>query len=151
QSVSQRVCNLKDYINVPLSEIKKSLVKAFCASEIKEIPLPLIHPYQQALLNKEYIQGKKKQYNYHNQLNFKGGNIACDLLVKDGKIRDLAFSGDFFLLKDDDILIKDLINIPYERSQICDIVKACNISSCILEMDTATFTTLLVGGELKHE
>ena len=55
------------------------------------------------------------------------------------------------MLKDDDILIKELINIPYEKKEICDIVKASNISSCILEMDTATFTTLLVGGELKHE
>lgn len=151
QSVSQRVCNLKDYINVPLSSIKKSLITAFCTNEIKVLPLAVIYPYQQALLNKEYIQGKKKQYNYHNQLNFKGGNIACDLLIKDGKIRDLAFSGDFFMLKDDDILIKGLINIPYEKKEICDIVKASNISSCILEMDTATFTTLLVGGELKHE
>ena len=146
ESVRQRIANLKPETTASMEDIKKALIGAFCDQEETNLPLVEIEPYQNHLASQEFIEGKFGQSNYHYTLRFGKGTIEVSMLVVGTRIAELQFQGDFFALQDLDILIKHLINIPYEKNAICDILKNVKIEDYILGLSNAEFLQLLTEG-----
>lgn len=97
QSVRQRVTNIADYLNEPLSlaEFKQYLAKQFAAVDVELSSNEEEFVLRQA---KQYadVQLHQPDFSFTQSGDFKGGHVELQFDVHHQKIDHLHFSGDFF-------------------------------------------------------
>lgn len=97
QSVRQRVTNIADYLDEPLSltEFKQYLANQFVATEVELSPQDEAVVLRQA---EQYadVQLHQPDFSFSQSGEFKGGHVEVQFDVHHQKIENLHFSGDFF-------------------------------------------------------
>lgn len=74
----------------------------------------------------EYVYGKNPVFDYSCKKRFAGGSVAFHACVKEGKITECKFDGDFFYDGDISALTSGLTGLEFESEQIADVLKKNN-------------------------
>lgn len=145
KSVSERVINLKPYLLLTKNELMDYLLENI---EGEIIPLS-IEQYQKAkqkepqFLTEEWIQGNNPKYTYRNKKYFPFGNLDVYLVIKNNKIKDVAFKGDFFEKKDLEEFYQHLLDATFDYQKIKKVLSLYDISEYIEKATNENLLELL--------
>ncbi|WP_322961018.1 lipoate--protein ligase [Mycoplasmopsis cynos] len=126
KSARQRVINLSDVLEqkIPTSEFiwKFALfLKEKYHAEIVEIPekyIKKIPEVQKIRSSKEWVLGKNPEFSFFSEKKLDGGILGINANVKENKITQIKFEGDFLTLLGTEYIEKLLINQDFEKANI---------------------------------
>lgn len=126
-SVRSRVANLKSYLNKELSihDFKDHLLNCFFEEmPIEELKFPtsargaIEHSVKHKFSTWEHNFGASPAFSIQKKKKFTAGIVQIGLEVKDGKIEEAKFTGDFFANIPVEVLEQSLININLNENDI---------------------------------
>ncbi len=117
-SVRKRVTNLKEHLAIDIEEFKHYLRKNLCDSEIvlSEADVALIEKIMAGYLDPDFIYGKNPDYSLIRKKHVNAGMIEVSLVIKNNIVKKINMLGDFFLIGDEDLFLRRLINKPFTKA-----------------------------------
>ncbi len=153
KSVRSRVANISDFLNQPMSiETFKEHILAHIfpgAVPIPEYPLgaegwaAVRQLAAERYRSWEWNYGRSPDFSVEKRRRFPGGEIIARLDVKEGMIRTVEFSGDFFAQVEPAALERCLIGIRYRREDIARAVQNDALVQYFSGLDLQTFGAFL--------
>ena len=131
KSVRDRVTNISDHMENPVSdqEFKRLMVSRLMGSEgtVYRLTAEELARVQKIADEKfgsrQMIFGASPKYSILRTGRFEGGKIEFTISVKQGKISDIAVSGDFFGTVDTEEFAAVLKGCPYERIAVLEALR----------------------------
>lgn len=151
KSVSERVINLKPYLSLSKYELMDYILENI-EGEIVPLKEELYHKAKQIepkFLTEEWIQGNNPNYTYRNKKYFPFGNFEVYLVIKNNKIKEVAFKGDFFEKKDLNEFYQHLIDTAFDYQAINKVLSSHPISDYIEKASNENLLELLFEEEKK--
>lgn len=125
KSVQSRVGNIKDYIpaDMTLKEFWDRILLELTDGGVEKCTLSQSELAQIAedaekYRSWEWTYGKSPEYSFKNRARYPGGTLEVCLLVKDGKIEQAAFVGDFMAVEDTAPAVEALKGVKMKREDI---------------------------------
>ncbi len=137
KSVKSRVTNINEHLKTPVSP--EDFIKGLCESVLnthKNAEIYSLSPKDTQKIGEiqrekydkwEYNFGFKQNFSVTNRKKFDGGILECHLDLKDGRISDIKFFGDYFCKKDTVELQQMLKNVPFTPKDLSEKLKDINI------------------------
>ena len=154
KSVKSRVANISEYLPAPLTleYFKDCLMKCLFADTplipytLSPSDLAAVHALQQhRYATWEWNYGYSPAYQLHRKMRFEGcGEIEVYLDVKNGKIADLVFFGDFFGQKDTSKLKELLTGTKFEETALTEALASIDVDQYFHGLDKSAFLKLLM-------
>lgn len=140
-SVRSRVTNINEYITEPMSMhdfkalLQENILKDAGDFSIYELSTADRQEIEK-LRREKYMTwawnyGESPGFNVRNSARFEWGRLECCLDVKKGIIANCVFYGDFFALRDIEELAILLINNPYNRIALAEIIAHIKLANFI--------------------
>lgn len=148
KSVRERVINLKNYLKITKKELIFALESEFLAPKIKigEDELKIIRQLEIKYLSKSWIFDKKPPFTYKNKMRFECGEIEILINIKNNKIKNISFLGDFFNIGSLKELEDKFIDISYDINIIRSLLNDFNVNEYIDKLNNEELIELLFGG-----
>ncbi len=122
ESVRQRVALLKDYTHPTVEEVQTALKNNLCREEriLTAAEMACIEEMEQEYLMPDFIFGHNPRYTVVHSGRIDGvGEISVSLEMKNGIIKKVQLSGDFFATGDiGQHIISPLMGLPLERQRL---------------------------------
>ena len=122
ESVRQRVALLKDYTHLTVEEVQTALKNNLCREEriLTAAEMAGIEEMEQEYLMPDFIFGHNPRYTVVHSGRIDGvGEISVSLEMKNGIIKKVQLSGDFFATGDiGQHIISPLMGLPLERQRL---------------------------------
>ena len=154
KSVRSRVTNISDHLprTMTVLEFKDYLMgyimKQNQMSELQNLTTEEEAIVEQLVAKKyqtwEWNYGKSPEYSMNKKIRTKGGSVQVVADVREGRIRDLQFFGDFFGEKDPQELIDRLIGIRLDKQSVADALANMNINDYFHNVTTEEIIDLLI-------
>ncbi|MFA5449795.1 MAG: lipoate--protein ligase [Clostridia bacterium] len=153
KSVSSRVANILPYINdiKDIGEFKEYLFLNIMASlNGREIALTADdYNIAEELANKKYRThswnfGGERPFNIRREKRFATGTVAAEIYVDGGKIKDIAFSGDYFAEAEQDEIAALLRGVPYERGTVSDVLSKVDTNKYFFGVSQDEIVSLII-------
>ncbi|QWC00557.1 lipoate--protein ligase [Mycoplasmatota bacterium] len=145
-SVRKRVTNIKDHLDITIEDFKAFIKKniadediTLTNDDIKQIEAIEASSY----LLDQFIYGKNPNYTMIKKGKVKAGLFEISLELKNNVIKKMNILGDYFIIKDEDELVKTLINQNYDRLSIEKVLKDINVSDYIYDLTNEDFLDIL--------
>ena len=90
----------------------------------------------------EWNFGKSPEYELKRKIKTKGGIVQAFTDVKDGKIRDVCFYGDFFGMEEPNLLAKKIIGTEHSKEALKLVLSNSNINNYFNNVTIDEFLTL---------
>jgi lipoyltransferase/lipoate-protein ligase len=146
KSIHQHVDFLKNYINLSLPEFKDFVHQHLCEEDymLCEEDIRQIEQLEQEYLSDEFIYGKNPRYTLIKKHRIENvGEFEARIEVKNGIIRSVNLTGDYFLVGDlDKGLLDKLKGVPLEAGAISRILPD-RIDDVIMNLMKIDFIALL--------
>jgi len=151
KSVRSRVTNISDHLQSPLridefkNYLKDHILKEPAAvyylspEDKKEVNLLR----QEKYLSWAWNYGKSPGFNHRKAQRFAWGKMECCLQVSRGVIESCFFYGDFFFQRDINELAALLINRPYCRQEIAELLSSLDLNSYIINLEPQQLLNIL--------
>lgn len=137
-SVRQHVANLAEYIPVGIEEFKSFVRRRMCDGTITLSPgqVRSIGEIEKEYASEEFIYGSNPRYAFIKKgRTAKAGEFELRMELKNGIIKKLNVSGDYFLTGDlDKELTARLRNVPYEETAVRRALKDARLEDVILHL-----------------
>lgn len=121
-SVRQRICLLKDYIQLTLPEFMKFVHDEMCDEDLMlaAADVKAIEELEQQYLSHDFIYGNNPRYTVVKKRHIEGvGELEARLELKNGIIRSVNMMGDYFLVGElDSQLLDKLKGLPLDHDAI---------------------------------
>lgn len=151
KSVRSRVTNIIDHLNAAISIDE---FKNYLKSHILKDPSAIYYltPSDKEEINRlrqdKYLSwawnyGKSPGFNLKKSQRFDWGKIECCLEVRRGVIKSCLFYGDFFFQRDIKELADLLINQPYRREVITELLNSLDLNSYIINLEAKQLMDIL--------
>lgn len=122
ESVRQRVALLKDYTHMTVEEVQEALKNNLCREEriLTAAEMAGIEEMEKEYLMPDFIFGHNPRYTVVHSGRIDGvGEISVSLEMKNGIIKKVQLSGDFFATGDiGQHIISPLMGLPLERQRL---------------------------------
>ncbi len=144
KSVSARVCNIGEEIDMDIDSFSKYICDYVKDSEIEYSSLDhnKINEYKKIFESDDWNYGESPHYKYE----FKGitasGNIKIRLSLQEGVIERVKIEGDFFALQDMSVLEESFKGLEFTYSVLLKHLSHVNIGDYILHMSITDFLEL---------
>ena len=151
ESVSKRVANLSDYIDMDIEEFKAFMRKDLCDEELilTEEDEEKIKTIELEYLTEEFIHGNNPAYTLIKKSYGKAGDLEIHIKLKNNMIKDIKLVGDYFLLGDvNEGLINKLINLPYKLDIVKDQLADVKVDQVIHQLTNEEFLKILFKDEI---
>lgn len=146
-SVRQHVTTLNRYISLSIEELKDFFRNELCNEEyiLTANDVSAIETIEQEYYTPEFIFGNNPAYSTVKSLRIDGvGEFRATLDVKDGKIRRVDLSGDFFIVGDiDGMLLSRLKGVHLEREALESVLEGVDCSAVIMNLKKEQLINLL--------
>ncbi len=144
-SVRKRVTNIKDHIDISIEDFKAFIKKNIADEEIylNEEDIKNINKIEKKYLAKQFIFGKNPNYTIKKKGKVKAGLIEVTLELKNNLIKKMNILGDYFIIKDEDELVKLLINKEFTEEKIRKELEKINIENYIYNLTNDDFVDIL--------
>jgi len=130
-SVRQRVTNIAEHLNAPMTSLEfrdvmlKFLLRDMDTYELTPEDIARVNEIKQAQFDTwDWNFGKDPAFNITKEARFKGGKLSVQSFVNGGVITDIRFFGDFFAHEDLDRLQQRLIGCAYREDAIRAVLHA---------------------------
>lgn len=147
-SVRQHVTNLKEHTSMDIEEFKAYVISKMCDGErcLTDAEIRQIEEIEQTYLDESFFSGCNPSYTIEKFAKIKdAGEIAVQLELRNGVIRNVHLSGDFFLLQDTEPeLNRRLHGQPYTREAVEQAMESMKMETYILNLSTADWIDLLM-------
>ncbi len=121
-SVQSRITTLREHIDMAVNEFKEYVRRYLCDSliELDDSDVAAIEEMSRPYYTDAWIYGRNPRCTTHLTRRIDGvGEFCTDIELKNGVIKDINISGDFFLVGDlDEGLLAPLRGVPYNRESI---------------------------------
>ena len=145
-SVSQRITQLKDYINLDLEQFKDFAKKTLCNGEItlQQKEVENILEIEKEYRSHDFIYGNNPKYavTHHHWLDGVG-EMEVRMEVKNGVIQSLNLLGDYFIVGELDALLKSLKGVKLNKDDINSVLPN-KLDDVILHLHKEDFVNLLL-------
>ena len=145
-SVSQRITQLKDYINLDLEQFKDFAKKTLCNGEItlQQKEVENILEIEKEYRSHDFIYGNNPKYavTHHHWLDGVG-EMEVRMEVKNGVIQSLNLLGDYFIIGELDALLKSLKGVKLNKDDINNVLPT-RLDDVILHLHKEDFVNLLL-------
>lgn len=139
KSIQSRVTNISEHLKQPLNVIQfkdyimQSVMKSHSNKSIELLSEKEETEISQLIHNKyatwEWNYGKSPKYAFNRKIRTEGGSIELILDIKQGKIEDIKFYGDFFSTKNIEDIENKLKGIPHNKTILLKIFDEIDITS----------------------
>lgn len=148
-SVRKHVANLKEFTDIGIEELKSVLIREMCRDEeyvLTADDMARVEEIEQTYLEESFFSGKNPAYTVTKNGKIPdAGEIEARIELKNGTIRSIALSGDFFPIGDyAEELNSRLRGVALERSAIEAALHDFDMSRYILNLSTPQFTDLIL-------
>ncbi|MBQ8337276.1 MAG: lipoyltransferase [Bacteroidaceae bacterium] len=147
ESVRQHVTTLKEHISLGIDEFKKYLRDALCGDTLvlTADDVAAIEGLAEFYTSPDFIQGCNPASAFSRSARIEGvGEVAVYIEVKEGMIRKMNLSGDFFIVGDiDAMLAGKLRGVPFERSAVEAAIAAVDCRNVILNLRNEELINLI--------
>ena len=145
-SVSQRITQLKDYIDLDLEQFKDFAKKTLCNGEItlQQKEVENILEIEKEYRSHDFIYGNNPKYavTHHHWLDGVG-EMEVRMEVKNGVIQSLNLLGDYFIVGELDALLKSLKGVKLNKDDINNVLPT-RLDDVILHLHKEDFVNLLL-------
>lgn len=145
-SVSQRITQLKDYIDLDLEQFKDFAKKTLCNGEItlQQKEVEKILEIEKEYRSHDFIYGNNPKYavTHHHWLDGVG-EMEVRMEVKNGVIQSLNLLGDYFIVGELDALLKSLKGVKLNKDDINSVLPN-KLDDVILHLHKEDFVNLLL-------
>ena len=145
-SVSQRITQLKDYINLDLEQFKDFAKNTLCNGEItlQQKEVEKILEMEKEYRSHDFIYGNNPKYavTHHHWLDGVG-EMEVRMEVKNGVIQSLNLLGDYFIVGELDALLKSLKGVKLNKDDINNVLPT-RLDDVILHLHKEDFVNLLL-------
>jgi lipoic acid synthetase/lipoate-protein ligase A len=145
-SVSQRITQLKDYIDLDLEQFKDFAKKTLCNGEItlQQKEVENILEIEKEYRSHDFIYGNNPKYAVtHHQWLDGVGEMEVRMEVKKGVIQSLNLLGDYFIVGELDALLKSLKGVKLNKDDINNVLPT-RLDDVILHLHKEDFVNLLL-------
>ncbi|MBU1144958.1 MAG: lipoate--protein ligase [Firmicutes bacterium] len=144
-SVRKRVTNLKEHFDLDIETFKSAMRKQLCDTEmtLSTKDMIQIEKIEKSYLNPDFIYGKNPNYSIIKKGKVPAGMIEISLELKNNIVKKMNMLGDYFLVSDPDLFIKNFINIPFTKSDFSKVLDEFDISEYIYNLSKTEFLDLL--------
>ena len=145
-SVSQRITQLKDYIDLDLEQFKDFAKKTLCNGEItlQQKEVENILEIEKEYRSHDFIYGNNPKYAVtHHQWLDGVGEMEVRMEVKNGVIQSLNLLGDYFIVGELDALLKSLKGVKLNKDDINNVLPT-RLDDVILHLHKEDFVNLLL-------
>lgn len=145
-SVSQRITQLKDYIDLDLEQFKDFAKKTLCNGEItlQQKEVENILEIEKEYRSHDFIYGNNPKYAVtHHQWLDGVGEMEVRMEVKNGVIQSLNLLGDYFIIGELDALLKSLKGVKLNKDDINNVLPT-RLDDVILHLHKEDFVNLLL-------
>lgn len=144
-SVRKRVTNVKDHIDITIEDFKAFIKKNIADEDIilSDEDIKAIEEIEKTYLTDQFIYGKNPNYTLIKKGKVKAGLFEISLELKNQVIKKMNILGDYFIVKDEDELVKLCINQPYDRQVIENVLSQVDVSDYIFDLSNDDFIGLL--------
>lgn len=148
-SVRSRVVNLKPYLNgltqdEVISHLETTLTNEEYVLSKEETAMLLKRAEKYAA--KEFIYRQQAEYTKNVRGRIPGGLFDFKILLKEGYIKNLEITGDFFHLQPLEVLENTFRNVLYNKETLEAIFKNLPLTEYFLDVDKTAFKNLLMEG-----
>jgi lipoic acid synthetase/lipoate-protein ligase A len=147
ESVRQRVALLKDYTHLTVEEVQTALKNNLCREEriLTAAEMAGIEEMEQEYLMPDFIFGHNPRYTVVHSGRIDGvGEISVSLEMKNGIIKKVQLSGDFFATGDiGQHIISPLMGLPLERQRLEQALPK-DLGHAIRHLNRQDFINLLI-------
>ena len=154
KSVRSRVTNISDHLPKPMTVLEfKDYLMDYIMKQNQMTELQNLTTEEEAIVEQlvatkyqtwEWNYGKSPEYSMNKKIRTKGGTVQVVADIREGRIRDLQFFGDFFGEKDPQELIDRLISIRLDKQTIADALRNININDYFHNVTTEEIIDLLI-------
>lgn len=150
ESVRQRVKNVGDYLDMPISDFIDYVQHFTCGDEVRELTsedMKQIEIIEAELASDEFVYGQNPKYTEKRTKRFKDvGTIDAVIELKNGVIKKINLMGDYFLIGDLDRDLLDLLkNVTFTREAVEEKLANINLGTVIRNFTLPQFLRLLFG------
>lgn len=144
-SVRQRVTNIRDRLSVDKPGMIDFMSHHLCDETMTLTPAQIseVHRLEKRYAAKDWIYGKNPPFTLIRKKKYPAGNIELRLDIKDGKIHGVQWCGDYFTLQSLDELTTLLIEKPYDKTLLNDVLKNIDVSQFIFRFTNEELLDLL--------
>ncbi len=134
ESVRQRVINVGDYMTLGREELMRHLENSIANERVafNEEEWKSVKEIEPEYLSDEWMWGNNPPYTFKNRQRFDWGVIEIRVDVKNGKIKQIDFNGDFFTHQDLQPLYNAFIGVDFQTENICQLLNTIKIEEYIL-------------------
>ena len=145
-SVSQRITQLKDYIDLDLEQFKDFAKRTLCNGEItlQQKEVENILEIEKEYRSHDFIYGNNPKYavTHHHWLDGVG-EMEVRMEVTNGVIQSLNLLGDYFIVGELDALLKSLKGVKLNKDDINNVLPT-RLDDVILHLHKEDFVNLLL-------
>ncbi len=145
-SVRQCVTTLNKYISLSIEELKQYLRSSLCDEEILlgEKDIAAIHEIEKEYYSPEFIYGKNPAGEFYKKERIEGvGELSVAMEVKEGVMRKVNISGDFFIVGELGLFLERLSGVAFERSAVMEVLQNTDPSTVIRNLKKEQLINLL--------
>ncbi len=147
ESVRQHVTTLNKYLNITIEEFKNFVRSNMCDGEIllDDEAVAAIKEIEQSYLTDEFIYGCNPAYTSVVRKRIEGvGEFEARMELRDGVIKKINLTGDFFLVGDmDDALLTPLRGVRFEPHRVAERLADVEIENIIMNLTKQQFINFL--------
>ena len=150
KSVRQRVGNLGDFTDMPLEQFVQQARERLSGGHYRTLTnedLAVIAQLEQTIASDDFVYRRIADHGQTRKRHIPDvGFVEAHLDVRDGILRDLNLSGDFFLIGDlDNELIQPLKGVAFERAAMQKALQDIQLPEVIRNLKEKDFLDLLFG------
>jgi lipoate-protein ligase A len=145
-SVRKRVTNIRDHLDISIEDFKAFIKKNIADEDITltDEDIKQIEEIEAtSYLIDQFIFGKNPNYTMIKKGKVKAGLFEVSLELKNNIIKKMNILGDYFIIKDEDELVKTLINKEYDKETVKAALEDINVNDYIYELTNEDFIDLL--------
>ena len=147
ESVRQHVTTLNKYLDITIEQFKKFVRTNLCDGEIllDDCAVEEIKKIEQGYLTDEFIYGRNPAYTSVVKKRIEGvGEFEARMELRDGVLRKINLTGDFFLVGDlDGSLLAPLSGVNFTPAAVADRLSGVEVENIILNLSKQQFINFL--------
>ena len=146
KSVRQRITLLKDHTDMSLDAIRESIIRFVCREErpLTDQEILRIEEIEKSYLLPEFIYGNNPRYTVVKRQRMENvGTVEVRMEIKNGRIKDIDFKGDFFLNGDLSELCNALHDIELKEDALAEALP-CSLPSIIQNLNKTDLIHLIM-------
>ena len=144
-SVRKRVTNLNEHLTMDIETFKTYMKDHLCDQQmtLSFTDISKIEELEKEYLHLDFIFGKNPGYSVVKSGYVKAGFFEFRLELKNNKVKKINMLGDYFLLSDQDELLRHFINVEFSKIAFEEVLSKLRLEDYVMSLVKEDFIKIL--------